>query len=32
MIPEFAVNEWSAISPWREKVRVEQGFELASSL
>lgn len=21
MIPEFAVNEWSTISPWREKVQ-----------
>ena len=24
MIPEYAIHEWSTISPWREKVQVEQ--------
>lgn len=32
MIPEFAVNEWSVISPWREKVQVEQNLLICRAL
>ena len=32
MIPEFAVNEWSTISPWREKVQVEQDLLICRAL
>ena len=32
MIPEFAVNEWSTISPWRENVQVEQDLLICRAL
>ena len=32
MIPEFAINEWSTIAPWREKEQVEQDLLICRAL
>ena len=32
MIPEYAIHEWSTISPWREKVQVEQDLLICRAL
>ena len=32
MIPEFAVNEWGTIVPWREKEQVEQDLLICRAL